>query len=189
MTPGPGGYFRLVPAGLACAAIVCGGLVWLADGSSTVGGAWSDTQLVSAGAGPEAPGDGPVWTRSSAAGVNISDDDAAPTAGAAIATAPVRAVREDQAWEPVYLERSARAVNAADAPTLRGPPALHDDQGPISLDDDDDDDSDRDDAIAESIVVPDLSIRSIELVDVAAASAVCFVSARPSLRAPPAYTF
>jgi hypothetical protein len=189
MNTGPRGYALRAPAGLTCAVLVCGGLLWLAGGSAAVSGAAPASLRLAAGSG--APADGAVWARSSAADASSpddDDDDEPPAAGAVIVTAPLGVARNDAAWEPLLLEDVIRVATTGDSQALRGPPALRGDDDPISPDDDDDDDSDRDDAIAESIPAPDLHIYSIELVDATPASALSFVSRRPALRAPPIYT-
>ena len=168
---------------LASAAAVCGALLWLAGGSPGVSAAGPAS--LRAGA---APADGAVWARSSAAddsSPDDDDDDEAPAASAAIVTAPLGLALDDVAPEPVLLADVIRVERTPDSHALRGPP-LPDEDRPLASNDDEDDD-DQDDAIAGSVIVRNLSTRSIELADVTSASAQSSVSPRPALRAPPVH--
>ena len=187
MTRGPGEYGRVVPT-LASAAAVYGALLWLAAATSAVSGAGPASPR--AGAGSGAPPDGAVWARSSAAddsSPDDDDDDEAPAASAAIVTAPLGVALDDVAPEPVLLADVIRVERTRDSHALRGPPVPDDEDRPLSSDGDDDDD-DQDDAIAGSVIVRNLSTRSIELADVTSASAQSSVFRPPALRAPPAHT-
>jgi len=187
MTTGPGEYGRVAPAALACAAVVCGGLLWLAGAAPAASGAGPASP--GAAAGRNAPGGGATWARSSAdddSSPDDDDDDDAPAASAAIVTAPLGVAGDNLASEPILLADAIRVETTRDSHALRGPPAVDDESLPLSPDDDD---SDRDDSIAESVIVRNLSTRSIELADVTPASAQSSLSRRPALRAPPVHTF